>query len=104
VTQYEETVDEAAIERSREYVIICDVDSERAAWLTREQADRAELLLAAEGWTVDIRSPRAGEAEGTYYRKSDGTMQILGYSIEVPPNLDLAIRDVAGQVHREAQS
>lgn len=37
-----------------------------------------------------VRSPRGGEAEGTYYRKNDGTLQITGYSIETPE----AVRDV----------
>lgn len=45
--------------------------------------------MAEHGWTVEVRAPRRGEAEGTYYQKGDGTLQILGYSILVPESYRL---------------
>ena len=41
----------------------------------------------------DVRAPHYGEAEGTYRRDSDGTLQILGYSIPVPEGLGDLIAD-----------
>jgi hypothetical protein len=41
------------------------------------------------GWSVEVRAPRRGEAEGTYYRKRDGTLQVLGYSVPVPEEFRL---------------
>lgn len=50
-----------------------------------DTARRYEALMAERGWTVTVREPRRGEAEGhTYYAKDDGTLQILGFSISVP--------------------
>ena len=38
-------------------------------------------------YSVSVRPARAGEAGGTYYRKANGNLQILGYSLEVPEDL-----------------
>ena len=38
-------------------------------------------------YSVSVRPARGGEASGTYYRKSSGDLQILGYSLEVPEDL-----------------
>ena len=40
-------------------------------------------------WTV--REPRRGEAEGTYYRRDDGSLQILGYSIPLDEKISDAV-------------
>lgn len=45
--------------------------------------------MSERGWSVEVRPLRGSEAEGTYYRKSDGTLQILGYSIPVPSDFRL---------------
>lgn len=40
-------------------------------------ARRYEALMAERGWTVTVREPRRGEAEGyTYTERGDGTLQI----------------------------
>lgn len=56
-------------------------DSDGARLFVEEMAER--------GWTVEVRAPRSGEAGGTYYCKSDGTLQILGFSIPVPESYRL---------------
>lgn len=58
------------------------------ASLDADSARKYRDEMAELGWTVEVREPRSGEAEGTYYRKSDGTLQILGYSIEVPASYE----------------
>lgn len=40
--------------------------------------------MGERGWSVEVRGLRRSEAEGTYCRQSDGTLQILGYSVPVP--------------------
>jgi hypothetical protein len=41
-------------------------------------ARRYERLMAERGWTVTVREPGLGEAEGyTYYERPDGTLQVL---------------------------
>lgn len=77
------------------YVVTARLDL-IGSWLTSAQAQRATALLDAAGWDVTIREPRKGEAEGTHRMKSDGTLQILGFSIPVPEALAEAIR-VAGE-------
>ena len=43
-----------------------------------DMAERYSSLMAERGWNVEVREPNRGEAEGhTYYRKDDGTLQIL---------------------------
>jgi hypothetical protein len=41
----------------------------------------------------EVRGSRQGEAEGTYYVRRDGTLQILGYSIPVPEDLHRVIQE-----------
>lgn len=70
-----------------EYV---EIVSEPTNALTDHDAARVFADEMAEcGWTVEVRAPRSGEAEGTYYRKGDGTLQILGYSLPVPESYRL---------------
>lgn len=69
--------------QSYSYVVVTSMDHENAGWTTKGAA-RVARILGRQGWTVEIRTPRRGEAEGTYYRRPDGTLQILGYSIPVP--------------------
>ena len=53
--------------------------------------DRLErCYTSAEGdtrYTVTVRPARVGEASGTYVRRENGNLQILGYSIEKPDDL-----------------
>ena len=43
-------------------------------------------------YSVCVRPARAGEAPGTYYRTAKGNLQILGYSLAMPEDLqDLSI-------------
>ena len=79
--------------QSERYEIATDLDPETSTWCTRQIADRVEALLAADGWTVSIREPRGGEAEGTYPRSSNGDLQILGFSIPTPDALSHAVTD-----------
>jgi hypothetical protein len=52
-------------------------------------------------WTV--RATFSGEAEGSYYRRPDGTLQIMGYSISPPDGFDLHLeRALDGLVAFEA--
>jgi hypothetical protein len=84
--------------KDSEYVVITNL-GENATWLTREMAEKVEDILDRNGWTVEIREPRSnGEAEGTYYRKRDGTLQILGYSIPKPSALIWAINQAADSI------
>ena len=39
-------------------------------------------------YSVRVRPARAGEAPGTYYRTASGGLQIIGYSLEMPEDLD----------------
>jgi len=76
--------------QSERWVILADLES--GPWLDLESAARVVTELDALGYDVEIRSPRGSEAEGTYYRKSDGTLQIVGYSIPQPECLEEAVR------------
>ena len=51
-----------------------------------EEAHIAPMVSAmqAQGFAVEIRHTRRNEAAGTYSRKRDGSLQILGFSIPVP--------------------
>lgn len=49
-----------------------------------DMAERYSSLMAERGWRLEVREPNRGEAEGhTYYRKDDGTLQILTSPPEV---------------------
>jgi len=39
-------------------------------------------------YTVSVRPARAGEASGTYYRRADGGLQIMGYTVPQPGDLE----------------
>lgn len=54
--------------------------------------------LEALGFDVEIRSTRRNEAPGTYSRKRDGSLQILGYSIPVPDEFTHAYREAWNRV------
>jgi len=66
--------------RERSWVVLAHLGDE-GDWLDEAGARRVEATLASDGWTVTIRAPRGGEAEGTYYRRLGGDLQIVGYSI-----------------------
>lgn len=73
------------------YVILTSLRD--GQWVDADQASRIVVALVAQGWDVEIRSPRRGEAEGTYVRRSDGSLQILGYTIPSCDALDAAVRE-----------
>ena len=79
-----------AAREGREYVIITDLEG--GVWCDASLAEKVSAALAADGWSVTIRSPSrfASEAEGTYERTSQG-LQILGYSIPRPDTLRDAV-------------
>ena len=56
------------------------------------ECDRLEdcyiQLEVGTQYTVGVRPARAGEASGTYYRKADGSLQIMGYTIPKPDDLE----------------
>jgi hypothetical protein len=84
--------------KDSEYVVITNL-GENTTWLTREMAEKVEDILAQDGWEIEIREPQSNsEAEGTYYRKRDGTLQILGYLIPKPSALIWAINQAADSV------
>jgi hypothetical protein len=47
-------------------------------------ARRYARMMSERGWSVTVREPAPGEAEGYYYELPDGTLQVLGFSIPVP--------------------
>lgn len=57
-------------------------------------AKRYVALMAERGWTLEVREPNHGEAsDQTYYRKDDGTLQILGFSVPVPESYQQDARE-----------
>lgn len=55
-----------------------------------EMARLEDAYTAVEGdtrYAVRVRAARSGEAAGTYYRRTDGALQIIGYSVPVPRDL-----------------
>jgi len=38
-------------------------------------------------YVVYVRRSRKGEVSGTYLERNDGSLQILGYSVEIPQDL-----------------
>jgi hypothetical protein len=82
--------------QSHRYVVVSDLDEEND--ISTEQAERVVAIMTADGWDVEIRKPRRGEAVATYYRKRDGTLQILGYSIPVPEAFSEAEQDAINSV------
>lgn len=80
------------------YVIIISLDKE-GCWLTSRQAEQVEALLAEQGWDVEIREPLShSESHGTYCRRRDGTLQILGYSIPKPQAFTDALESAANRL------
>ena len=73
------------------FVIVVNLTN--GPWIDADQATRLEELLADAGWDIEIRSPQRGEAEGTYVRRTDGSLQILGYSIPEPESLTDAVNE-----------
>ncbi len=56
--------------------------------VTEEEAEAAcERMQERLGERYSVRAPRQGEAEGTYRNKRDGTLQILGFTLPVPPHV-----------------
>jgi hypothetical protein len=82
--------------QSYRYVVVSDLDEEHG--ISTEQAEKVVEIMEADGWGVEIRRPRKGEAIATYYRKRDGTLQILGYSIPVPEAFSEAEQDAINSV------
>jgi hypothetical protein len=78
--------------QSERYVEVTDLSGE--AWLDEASAERAEALLSAAGWDIEIRSPRRCEIQATYLVTSGG-LQYLGGSIPVPEPLRQALREAA---------
>ena len=70
-------------------------DEEYAAECQRLE-DCYTALEADTRYSVQVRPARAGEAPGTYYRTASGNLQILGYSLEMPENLQ-ELSDAAWQ-------
>jgi hypothetical protein len=93
---------DAACERhaaqSHEYVVVTHLDAV-GDWLAAEQVPAVVAAVAAQGWAVEIRAPRRGEAEGTYQRHADGRYQLLGGSVPQPEGLSLAL-DAAADATR----
>lgn len=101
-TDYDCDGDNACAEhaaKSERYVIVADLAD--GPWLDATSAERAEEILADDGWTVEIRSPRSGEAEGTYRRTAQG-LQILGYSCPKPEGLSYAADRAAEKAREES--
>lgn len=48
---------------------------------------RAELHKLAPQYTWTVRMPSTGEAPGIYYRRTDGTLQIMGFTAPVPSDI-----------------
>ncbi len=80
--------------RTESYTVVTDLTD--GTYLTAEAAELAEEILSEQGWDVTFRSPRGGEAEGTY-RHDDHGLQILGYTIPMPEGLSRAIDDAAAK-------
>ena len=57
----------------------------------RRQCDRLERCYSSleneTPYRVTVRPARAGKASGIYYRQPNGNLQILGYSLEIPEDL-----------------
>lgn len=68
--------------QSKRWVILADLKD--GSWLDEAGAPKVAEKLGELGYDVEIRSPRGTEAEGVYYRKADGSLQITGYSIPSP--------------------
>lgn len=69
-------------------------DLEDGTTFDAQLAARYVALMQERGWTVEIREPNRGEAgDQTYYRKDDGTLQILGFSVPVPEAYEQDARD-----------
>lgn len=83
--------------KSERYVIVMQFDEEWCAF-TSDEAERVEAIMLERGWRVEIREPWRGEAEGTYLRRNDGTLQILGYSIPVPDAFKYAYLEASNSV------
>lgn len=49
--------------------------------------DEAAPAQGAGTYSVSVRPAHGGEASGTYYRRANGDLQILGYSLEMPEDL-----------------
>lgn len=96
--------DDGEYDSDDEYVVIDDLTN--GVWLDAAMAARVETILMAAGWDVEIRESRkgAGEAEGTYARKSDGTLQFLGCSIPEPEALTRAIEEAVNEVYSTPES
>lgn len=95
----EETRREYTVEKSGENVIVIvspnlgDVDDEAYDEECQRLQDCYSKIEAETRYTVYVRRARGGEAPGTYYLNPDGTLQILGYSLEEPKDLrDLSER------------
>lgn len=80
---------------SEQYVVATAVLAGRS--LSPATVRAAQNALAKEGWDVAIRAPHAGESEGVYVMRGNGTLQLLGGSglYQIPPSLDKAIRAAA---------
>jgi hypothetical protein len=76
--------------KSARYVHALRADAEYG--LDARQIERMADWLTADGWDIRIREPRRGEAEGTYRVGSDGSLQILGFSSQVPDALQYALQ------------
>jgi hypothetical protein len=63
-----------------------DDDANYEAQLERLETIYSELESDTR-YCVRVRRAQNGEASGTYYRRSNGNLQILGHSIEAPEDL-----------------
>jgi hypothetical protein len=59
-------------------------DCSEAEYATEcDRLEAAYTEVEGDEYSVSVRPCRSGEAPGTYYRKSGGDLQILGYSLSV---------------------
>jgi D-alanine-D-alanine ligase-like ATP-grasp enzyme len=67
-----------------------------------EECNRLERCYTAaeagSGYSVTVRPARAGEASGCYIVRANGNLQILGYSLDIPEDLQ-DLREAAWELY-----
>ena len=86
--------------KSYDWVIVTDL-SESSRWLDADLAEKVEGIMSEQGWNVEIREPRSGnEAQATYYRRGNGDLQIVGFTIPKPEALRYALDEASNKAIR----
>lgn len=86
--------------KSYEWVIVTDL-SESSRWLDADLAEKVEEIMSEQGWSIQIREPRSGsEAQATYYRRDNGDLQIVGFTIPKPEALRYALDEASNKAIR----